>query len=68
MITCTVFGILIWALSASHDPGNLIHTGPSAAGSKLSWNAVYGLQSIIGVYGSGCLGQSGTPPWHDHRT
>lgn len=30
------------------------------SGNKLSWNMVYGLQSFIGGYGSGCLGQSGT--------
>lgn len=60
MITCTVLGILIWALSASHGAGSLIHTGPLLAGSRLSWNTIYGLQAIIGVYGSGCLGQSGT--------
>ena len=68
MITCTVLGILTWALSASHGPGKLIHTGPSVAGSKLSWNTVYGLQSVIGVYGSGCLGQSGKPDWHVRQT
>ena len=58
MITCTVFGMLIWALCTSRGAGVLIHTGPTVHGSALSWNTVYGLQSIVGVFGSGCLGQS----------
>ena len=58
MITCTMFGILIWALCAAHGAGTLIYAGPTKAGSVLRWNTVYGLQSIVGGYASGCLGQS----------
>lgn len=59
MITSTMFGILIWALCTAHGAGTLIHTGSSQTGSVLSWNTVYGLQSIFGTFASGCLGQSG---------
>lgn len=58
MITSTMFAILIWALCAAHGAGSLIHTGSSQTGSVLSWNTVYGLQSIFGTFASGCLGQS----------
>ncbi|MCJ1303880.1 hypothetical protein MMC08_006691 [Hypocenomyce scalaris] len=58
MITSTMFGILIWALCAAHGAGTLVHTGPSGHGSVLRWNTTYGLQSIVGGYASGCLGQS----------
>ena len=58
MIACTVLGMLVWALSANGGAGTLIHTGPTEQGSILGWNTVYGLQSVIGVFGSGCLGQS----------
>lgn len=59
MITSTMFGMLIWAIRAAHGAGDLVHTGPSMHGRTLSWNTVYGLQSIVGAWGSGCLGQSG---------
>lgn len=58
MIPCTVIGMLVWALSANRGAGALIHTGPTMQGSILGWNTVYGLQSVVGVFGSGCLGQS----------
>lgn len=58
MITSTMIGMLIWALCAAHGTGPLVHTGSSQSGSRLSWNIVYGLQAILGSYGSGCLGQS----------
>lgn len=54
-----MFGMLIWALCAAHGAGSLVHTPPTASGSVLSWGTVYGLQSIVGGYASGCLGQSG---------
>ncbi len=66
MITSTMFGILIWSLCAARGAGILIHTGPSKRGSILSWNSVYGLQSILGTFASGCLGQSGS--LHHHYT
>jgi len=58
MITCTVVGMLVWALCTAGGAGTLVHTGPTVQGSMLSWNTVYGLQSIVGVFGTGCLGQS----------
>jgi NCS1 family nucleobase:cation symporter-1 len=58
MITCTVLGMLIWALCAAHGAGDLLHTESSQNGSVLRWNTLYGLQSIVGGYASGCLGQS----------
>ena len=58
MIACTVLGMLVRALSANGGAGTLIHTGPTGQRSILGWNTVYGLQSVVGVFGSGCLGQS----------
>jgi NCS1 family nucleobase:cation symporter-1 len=58
MITCTMLGMLIWALCAAHGAGELLYTGAKKQGSVLGWNTVYGLQSIVGGYASGCLGQS----------
>lgn len=58
MITATMFGMLAWAIRTAHGPGTLLHTPASASGATLSWNAIYGLQSIIGSQASGCLGQS----------
>ena len=58
MITCTMFGLLIWSQRAAHGPGELIHAGSTKHGVVLSWNTVYGLQSLIGAQASGCLGQS----------
>ncbi|KAF2769732.1 NCS1 nucleoside transporter family protein [Teratosphaeria nubilosa] len=58
MITCTMFGILGWAVNAAVGPGKLINTGSSKHGAVLSWGSVYGLQSILGSQASGCLGQS----------
>ena len=50
---------LIWALVTANGAGPLFHTGSTLHGRGLSWNNVYGLQSFIGGYGSGFLGQSG---------
>ncbi|KAI9807843.1 MAG: hypothetical protein M1825_005148 [Sarcosagium campestre] len=58
MIVSTIFGLLIWALCDAHGAGTLIHTGAVASGSVLSWNTVFGLQSFVGAYGTGCMGQS----------
>ncbi|KAK7618777.1 permease for cytosine/purines, uracil, thiamine, allantoin-domain-containing protein [Phyllosticta citricarpa] len=58
MITLTMFGMLGWAVHAAGGPGELFYTGSTKHGSTLSWNAVFGLQSIIGSQASGCLGQS----------
>ncbi|KAK8201301.1 permease for cytosine/purines, uracil, thiamine, allantoin-domain-containing protein [Phyllosticta paracitricarpa] len=45
-------------LRAVIGPKFLFYTGSTKHGSTLSWNAVFGLQSIIGSQASGCLGQS----------
>ncbi|KPI41863.1 Uracil permease [Cyphellophora attinorum] len=58
MIAGTMFGMLIWALCAAHGAGTLVSTGPTKHGSALSWGTLYGLQSLVGGYGSGCLGQA----------
>ena len=58
MITCTMFGLLGWAISTANGPGTLINAGSKVHGSTLSWNAIYGLQSMLGSQASGCLGQS----------
>ncbi|KAF2087333.1 hypothetical protein K490DRAFT_42127 [Saccharata proteae CBS 121410] len=58
MISATMLGLLIWSIRAAHGTGSLIHTPATKHGATLSWNAVYGLQSIIGSQASGCLGQS----------
>ncbi|GIZ47129.1 hypothetical protein CKM354_001022900 [Cercospora kikuchii] len=58
MITCTMFGMLGWAIATNNGPGELLYTPSTGKGSALSWAALYGLQSIIGSQASGCLGQS----------
>ncbi|KAK8209476.1 NCS1 family nucleobase:cation symporter-1 [Phyllosticta capitalensis] len=58
MITVTMFGMLAWSVHTAGGPGELFYTGSTKHGSTLSWNAVFGLQSIIGSQASGCLGQS----------
>ncbi|KAL9120762.1 MAG: hypothetical protein Q9187_002679, partial [Circinaria calcarea] len=59
MVTAVMLGMLIWALVSAKGAGDLVNTGPKVGGRMLSWNSVYGLQSFIGGYGTGCLGQSG---------
>ena len=59
MICSTVIGMMIWALCVAGGAGSLINQGPTLHGSSLRWNTLYGLQSLIGGYGSGILGQSG---------
>lgn len=53
-----MFGILGWAIATAGGPGTLFYTSSTKTGSVLSWNAVFGLQSIVGSQASGCLGQS----------
>lgn len=53
-----MFGLLGWAISTAGGPGTLFYTPSTKHGSVLAWNAVYGLQSIVGSQASGCLGQS----------
>ncbi|KKY14581.1 putative ncs1 nucleoside transporter family protein [Phaeomoniella chlamydospora] len=58
MICGTVVGMMIWAVSQAGGAGTLVGQGPTGKGAELRWNTVYGLQSIVGGYGSGILGQS----------
>ncbi|EME78382.1 uncharacterized protein MYCFIDRAFT_58476 [Pseudocercospora fijiensis CIRAD86] len=58
MMLSTMFGMLAWSISAAGSVGHLMHMPATAKGSKLSWAAVYSLQSIIGAQASGALGQS----------
>lgn len=58
MITCTMFGLLGWAISTANGPGKLIDAPSTVRGAALSWNAVYGFQALLGSQASGCLGQS----------
>ena len=58
MITCTMFGLLGWAISTANGPGTLINAPSKVHGATLSWNAIYGFQSMLGSQASGCLGQS----------
>jgi hypothetical protein len=53
---------LIWSLSTANGAGPFISQGSTAQGSTLSWNSLYGLQSFLSAYVSGCLGQSGKLP------
>jgi hypothetical protein len=50
---------LIWSLSAANGVGDLISQASTTQGSTLRWNSLYGLQSFMSAYVSGCLGQSG---------
>jgi NCS1 family nucleobase:cation symporter-1 len=51
--------MLIWAVTTAHGAGTLIHTAPTESGSTFSWNVVYGIQIILGLWGGGIVGQSG---------
>jgi NCS1 family nucleobase:cation symporter-1 len=58
MITTVLLGMLIWSLAAARGAGPLLSTGSTQSGSVLSWNMLYGLQSFIGGWSGGVLGQS----------
>jgi len=58
MIVCNIFGMLIWAVRTAHGAGSLIHSPAVASGSTLSWNMVYGIQAILGLWSGGIVGQS----------
>ena len=66
MITTVIVGMLIWSLAAAGGAGPLLTTGTTQRGSALSWNMLYGLQSFIGGWSGGVLGQSGM--WFSHRS
>ena len=59
MIVCNIFGLLIWAMRTAHSPGALINQPSTVSGSTLSWNALYGVQAILGLWSGGIVGQSG---------
>ncbi|ERF70196.1 hypothetical protein EPUS_00384 [Endocarpon pusillum Z07020] len=66
MITSVMLGMLIWSLSTANGAGELISQPSTAQGSTLRWNSIFGLQSFLSAYVSGCLGQSGKLfPHHD---
>jgi hypothetical protein len=54
---------LIWALVTADGAGEVISAGSTAQGSALSWNSLFGLQTLVGAYVGGCLGQSGGCPF-----
>ncbi|RDW72943.1 hypothetical protein BP6252_06850 [Coleophoma cylindrospora] len=58
MIVCNIFGMLIWAVRTAGGAGSLMSTGPTESGSMLSWNTVYGIQAILGLWSGGIVGQS----------
>jgi NCS1 family nucleobase:cation symporter-1 len=58
MIVCNIFGMLIWAVHTAHGAGSLISSPATASGSTLSWNVVYGIQAILGLWSGGIVGQS----------
>lgn len=59
MMAATMFGMLGWAVRTAGGAGVLLYAPPApASGRALAWNAVFGLQSLVGAQASGCLGQS----------
>ncbi|KAL4936574.1 hypothetical protein BDV06DRAFT_227752 [Aspergillus oleicola] len=50
------FGMLAWAVSQAHGPGNLFHEPGSAP--NTGWAFMFGITAILGSWGSGTLGQS----------
>lgn len=66
MIVCNIFGLLIWAMHTAGGPGGLVHTPSTVHGSTLSWNALYGVQAILGLWSGGIIGQSGMAPHPTH--
>ncbi|KAI9731222.1 MAG: hypothetical protein M1834_005415 [Cirrosporium novae-zelandiae] len=58
MIVCNIFGLLIWAMRTAHGAGELVSTPSTVNGSTLSWNALYGIQAILGLWSGGIVGQS----------
>lgn len=67
MITSTLIGMLLWSLIAAHGAGELLATSTTQDGSKLSWNMLYGLQSFIGGWLGGVLGQSDWTRYSQHE-
>ncbi|KAL8960260.1 MAG: hypothetical protein Q9193_003003 [Seirophora villosa] len=67
MITSTLIGMLLWSLIAARGAGDLLATSSTQAGSKLSWNMLYGLQSFIGGWLGGVLGQSDWTRYSQHQ-
>lgn len=59
MIVCNIFGLLIWAMRTAGGAGGLVNTPTTENGSTLSWNLLYGIQAILGVWSGGIVGQSG---------
>ena len=51
--------MLIWSVRTAHGAGDLLDAPATVSGSTLSWNAVYGIQAILGLWSGGIVGQSG---------
>ena len=62
MIVCNIFGLLIWSVRTAHGAGHLINAPATKSGSTLSWNMVYSIQAVLGLWSGGILGQSGSHP------
>ncbi|EPE35347.1 hypothetical protein GLAREA_11046 [Glarea lozoyensis ATCC 20868] len=58
MIVCNIFGMLIWSVRTAHGAGDLLEAPATESGSVLSWNIVYGIQAILGLWSGGIVGQS----------
>lgn len=67
MITSTLIGMLLWSMIAARGAGDLLATSTTQTGSELSWNMLYGLQSFIGGWLGGCLGQSDWTRYSQHK-
>ena len=59
MIVCNIFGMLIWSVRTAHGAGSLINQPATESASVLSWNIVYGIQAVLGLWSGGIVGQSG---------
>ncbi|KAI4143684.1 MAG: hypothetical protein LQ341_002852 [Variospora aurantia] len=67
MITSTLVGMLLWSLIAARGAGDLLATSTTQEGSELSWNMLYGMQSFIGGWLGGVLGQSDWTRYSRHQ-
>jgi len=54
--------MLIWSVRTAHGAGTLINSPSTESGSALSWNVVYGIQAVLGLWSGGIVGQSGNAP------
>ncbi|KAF4512839.1 hypothetical protein G6O67_000176 [Ophiocordyceps sinensis] len=50
------FGLLIWALSLLHGPGEMFYEPGTTE--NASWDFLFGITAILGAWGGGTIGQS----------